>query len=491
EIGKESLIRIDAKTGEIRVPAAWFGEWTEDSVLANYYDPTNFLSNMMGKYKWGFNVSGNNEGWITRKVEQYDSGDEYQVRDGVFSVKPVSNRFEIESYPLNLAAESFDSVFVTMASNPPDGLAKVFFATDEGPQYSEDKAVAFEMLGQGGVHEYRAFMAGNPKWKGTVVGVRIEVEMGDGEAAEVDFDSIRLGRAYLSRVPDTGQTKCYDDKEEITCPSPDSRFCGQDADYAISPPDYEVKTIDGHDVTIDHVTGLIWQREDDGVKRTWSEAVEYCENLALAGHSDWRLPTKKELLGITNYGGFGPSIDTSFFPYTHGPEDRYWSGTTLTFLSLTAWSMSLWNSEPNMQAKGGLNYVRAVHGRPLEFGHFRDNGDGTVTDITTGLMWQQTEAKAMTWEKALVYCENLNLAGYSDWRLPNIRELSTLVDDSRHEPSIDKTHFPGCRPSQYWSSTTNVLYPTFGWYVGFEDGRVHGGGEKSRRNYVRAVRNAE
>jgi hypothetical protein len=295
----------------------------------------------------------------------------------------------------------------------------------------------------------------------------------------------------MSRVPDTGQTKCYDDKKEISCPNPGSPFYGQDANYSIIPQDYEVKAMDIDEVVIDHVTGLTWQREDDGVKRTWSEAVEYCENLTWAGHSDWRLPTKKELLGITSYGGFGPSIDTSFFPYGHGPEDRYWSGTTLTFLSLTAWSMSLWSSEPNMQAKGDLNYVRAVHGRPLEFGHFRENGDGTVTDITTGLMWQQTEAKAMTWEKALAYCENLNLAGYSDWRLPNIRELSSLVDDSCQEPSIDTSHFPGCRPAHYWSSTTNALYPTFGWYVGFEDGRVHGGGEKGRRQYVRAVRSAE
>ncbi|MBW1744407.1 MAG: DUF1566 domain-containing protein [Deltaproteobacteria bacterium] len=491
EIGKETLIRIDAKTGEIRVPASWFGEWEQASVYVNYYDPTNFLSNMMGKYKWGFNVSGNDEGWVPGNVEQYDGEHGCQVRDGVFSVKPVSNHFEIESYPLNLAAESFDSVFVTMASNPPDGRVRVFFATDEKPQYSEDRAVAFELLGQDGFHEYRAFMAGNPQWKGNIVGVRIAVEMVDGETTEVDFDSIRLGRAYLSRVPDTGQTRCYDDKKEITCPNPGSSFYGQDADYTIAPPDYDVKAMDIDEVVIDHVTGLTWQNEDDGVKRTWSEAVDYCENLTVAGYSDWRLPTKKELLGITNYAGFGPSIDTSFFPYAHGPEDRYWSGTTLTFLSLTAWSMSLWNSEPSMQAKGDLNYVRAVHGRPLEFGHFRDNGDGTVTDITTGLMWQQTEAKAMTWERALAYCEKLALAGYTDWKLPNIRELSSLLSDSCQEPSIDKAHFPGCRPSHYWSSTTNALYPTFGWYVGFEDGRVHGGGEKGRRSYVRAVRNAE
>jgi hypothetical protein len=275
------------------------------------------------------------------------------------------------------------------------------------------------------------------------------------------------------------------------CAAPDSPFHGQDADYTIMPPDLEIKLIDIDEVVIDHVTGLMWQKEDDGIKRTWSEAVEHCANLNRAGYSDWRLPTKKELLGITNYSGFGPCIDTSFFPYAYAPEDRYWSGTTLTFLSLTAWSMSLWNSEPAFQSKGDLNYVRAVRGRPLEFGHFRDNGNGTVSDITTGLMWQQTEAKVMTWEKALAHCEGLALAGYTDWRLPNIRELATLVDNTGNAPFIDNTYFPGCRPSHYWSSTTNALYPAFAWYVGFDDGGVHGGGEKGRRSYVRAVRNAE
>jgi hypothetical protein len=144
-----------------------------------------------------------------------------------------------------------------------------------------------------------------------------------------------------------------------------------------------------------------------------------------------------------------------------------------------------------MAVKGDHNYVRAVRGRSLEFGHFRDNGDGTVMDMRTGLMWQQEETKAMTWEKALAYCENLDLGGYNDWRLPGIRELLSLVDDIRRDPSINTAYFPGCWPSIYWSSTTHTLYPGFVWYVGFDDGQVHGGGHKGRRYYVRAVRGGE
>jgi len=128
-----------------------------------------------------------------------------------------------------------------------------------------------------------------------------------------------------------------------------------------------------------------------------------------------------------------------------------------------------------------------VRGRPLSFGDLRANGDGTATDVTTGLMWQQLETEVLNWAETLAYCEGLELAGYDDWRLPNIRELSSLVDDQTKGPSINVVFFPGCRPSPYWSSTTNADHPAFAWHVDFGDGRTHGG-HKGRRHYVRAVR---
>ena len=496
EIGKQSLIKVDPETGEIKVPATWFGEWTQDSVYENYYDPTNFLFNIMGKYRWDFNVNGNDEGWIAKSVKKYENGYMYQVRDGTLSVKPRSSKLRIVSYPLKTEAESFDSVFIRTSSNAPDGHGKVYFATGEEPQYSEDKALEFEILNDGKFHEYRVLMGDHHKWKGTIVGIRIDVlDTNIAKTTEINFDHIRLGRAYLSRTPDTGQTKCYDNNQEVTCPGPNDPFYGQDAHYAINPPGYEVKTINGHEVVIDHVTGLTWQRRDDGIKRTWQEAMDYCENLTLAGYSGWRLPAKKELQSIANYGSFGPApavnTATAYFPSPRLPDDCYWSATTRAFLALSARKVCFRNSQVKMSIKSDHNYVRAVRGRPLEFCHFKDNKDGTVTDITTGLMWHQTETSAMTWEKALAFCENLDLAGYHDWRLPNIRELLSLVDDSRRQPSIDTAYFPGCRPSIYWSSTTYSLYPGFAWYVSFNDGQVHGGGHKGRWNYVRAVRGGE
>jgi len=121
------------------------------------------------------------------------------------------------------------------------------------------------------------------------------------------------------------------------------------------------------------------------------------------------------------------------------------------------------------------------------WGGLIDNGDGTVTDTDTGLMWQKdTALGTYTWEQALSYCESSTLAGYNDWRLPNRNELQSIVDYSRYNPSIDPI-FSNTVSSSYWSSTTNAGYPGLAWFVFFGYGDVNGY-EKSGYYYVRAVR---
>jgi hypothetical protein len=483
EIGRQSLVRVDEETGEIMAPEFWFGQWRRDEVYENYYDPTNFLLNMTGKYKWDFNVNGNDEGWIAENVKEYKNGYNYEVSDGLLSVKPRSSNLQLISYPISLEAEIFDSVFLRMRSNGPGGHGRVYFATAEKPGYSEDKSMEFDVLDDGTFHEYRVYMAGNRDWEGTIVGIRLDFfDTAGGDTTTLNFDSIRLGRAYLSPTPDTGQSKCYDNNREIACPAPGEPFYGQDANYAINLPNYEIKIINGDEVVIDHITGLTWQRRDDGIKRTWYEAMDYCDSLALAGYSDWRRPAWNELQSMANYG----YLDPADFVYSAAPDDCYWSATSRS-TSPSALKACFRNNQITVGDKNEKNQVRAVRGRTLEFGHFRDNRDGTVTDITTGLMWEQTETRAMTWEEALAYSEDLVLAGFRDWRLPTIQELSRLVDESRREPSIDTAYFPGCRPSIYWSSTTHAQYHGFAWYVRFDDGLVQAG-HKGRRYYVRAVR---
>ena len=118
------------------------------------------------------------------------------------------------------------------------------------------------------------------------------------------------------------------------------------------------------------------------------------------------------------------------------------------------------------------------------------NGGGTVTDTATGLMWQQDEAGLMNWETALSYCENLQLAGYDDWRLPNINELQSLVDYSTYYPAIDHYAFPNAVSSLYWSSTTAARTTYYAWHVHFYYGYV-ANYFKSNSYYVRAVRGGQ
>jgi hypothetical protein len=102
-------------------------------------------------------------------------------------------------------------------------------------------------------------------------------------------------------------------------------------------------------------------------------------------------------------------------------------------------------------------------------------------------MWQQDTAPSIySWQEVLSYCENLTLAGYNDWRLPNVNELQSIVDYSRYDPAIDPI-FTNTMLPFYWSSTTNANNPNNAWIVNFNYGNVHYY-YKSSYNYVRAVR---
>ena len=103
----------------------------------------------------------------------------------------------------------------------------------------------------------------------------------------------------------------------------------------------------------------------------------------------------------------------------------------------------------------GLSLLRA------EFS--RDVNTNIVTDSTTNLWWQddsEVKTNSKVWQDAIDYCESLSLAGYSDWRLPNINELSSLINDTRSYPAIHET-FLNTSSSNYWSSTTKEGYPSY------------------------------
>ena len=136
-------------------------------------------------------------------------------------------------------------------------------------------------------------------------------------------------------------------------------------------------------------------------------------------------------------------------------------------------------------------------GCPSE-GRFVDNGNNTVTDNCTGLMWQKdtadvngdgqsTNQDSAVWCDALTYCENLSFASHDDWRLPNLPELESIVEYFRVGPSIDPVF--GAFSAYYWSSTSNAGVPSYAWSIVFTGGIVISH-DKDNDFYVRAVRNA-
>ena len=144
-------------------------------------------------------------------------------------------------------------------------------------------------------------------------------------------------------------------------------------------------------------------------------------------------------------------------------------------------------------------------GYPME-NRFTDNLNGTIKDNLTGLVWQQhtadineddeitAEGDMVSWQTALQYCEDLQFAAYDDWRLPNIREIMSLIDFGRFSPAINPlfTTAPSAEkePSAYWSSTPLIFHPRESWLVNFEFGFPASSNEQAEQTafYIRAVR---
>jgi hypothetical protein len=119
-------------------------------------------------------------------------------------------------------------------------------------------------------------------------------------------------------------------------------------------------------------------------------------------------------------------------------------------------------------------------------GPFVDNGDGTVTDRRTGLLWQQeSTAVEYSWSEALHYCEDLELGGHTDWRLPNVRELLSIVDYDRPDSLIDPI-LSGTLAGRCWSSSTGINMTFAAWSLAYNG--VLGFSWKDGDEHVRAVR---
>ncbi len=331
------------------------------------------------------------------------------------------------------------------------------------------------------------------------------------------------GQTLPYPVVDTGQDRCFSNDREVAYPQPGAAFDGQDAQYAGRAPAYK----DNGDGTVtDLNTGLMWQKTPDlKNKATFVRAVSDAKSFALAGHHDWRLPTIKELYSLIDFRGYSartagqsiPYIDTNFFAFAWGDEQKgerlidaqYWSATEYLGKTMTGnatvfgvnFADGRIKGYPKVSPRRGgemTEFVRYVRGNP-KYGvnDFADTGDGAVTDRATGLVWQKADSgKGLNWEAALAYAESLNLAGHDDWRLPNAKELQSIVDyghapdatdRAKQGPALNPVFKMGDPEAWYWTGTTHLenracgfaVYVCFGKAMGSMHGEkmnVHGAG---------------
>jgi len=268
-------------------------------------------------------------------------------------------------------------------------------------------------------------------------------------------------------IVDTDVQEHYSNTVIISAPSSGQAFYGQDATYNGNQPSY---TDNGDGTITDNVTGLMWE-QDMGIKISYDDAITKAANSTLGGYSDWRVPTIKELVSLAYFTGrcMGENvvdkfIDTNYFnqpigdttiPGTREIDAQTWSITEYVGLTMggdeTVFGYNFVDGRlkgypkynPQTQNPNEM-YFRMVR-LNISYGvnNFSDNGDGTITDAATGLMWQQTDdGNTRDWENSLLYAESLTLAGYDDWRLPNAKELHSILDYTRcpditNSPAID------------------------------------------------------
>jgi hypothetical protein len=335
-------------------------------------------------------------------------------------------------------------------------------------------------------------------------------------------------------IVDTAQIRCYTDDREIQYPKPGADWFGQDAQYAGNAPSYK----DNRDGTVtDLNTGLMWQG-DPGKKMTFKQALSGAAKCKLAEHRDWRLPTIKELYSLILFNGTDPDpmvrstsrqkpfIDTKYFKFKYGDTDRGERIIDSQFATRTKYVSTTMRGDETMfgvnfadgrikgypmksprTGKGKTFHVLYVRGNK-HYGKnaFKNNGDGTVTDAATGLIWMKVDSGALkagkkkdgklNWQEALDWAENLTYAGRSDWRLPNVKELQSIVNYKRSpattnsaaiDPIFQATSFAAEGGKKdfpnYWSGTTHAslsrastaCYVAFGRSFGWMPNRRSGG----------------
>jgi hypothetical protein len=272
-------------------------------------------------------------------------------------------------------------------------------------------------------------------------------------------DAVEAGRDVADAATEAG-TSCNDvgpGSAWAAWPMPDPTSTSYDTSAA--------------DVVVDRVTGLMWQRAVGPDSYAWDQAKAYCDCLALGDHDDWRLPTRIELVSIVDFAKGDPAVDGDAFPSS--PSDYFWTSSLVAGSSDVAFYLYFFDGNTHSMGKDTTYRARCVRSNGSAVGSapsFTLPGDGTVVDEKTKLTWQRdVDPVVRTWSDAKTYCETLALAG-GGFRLPNMKELQTLIDEGAADPAIDAAAFPGTPSESFWASTPLAADASESWFVSFYNG---------------------
>lgn len=218
----------------------------------------------------------------------------------------------------------------------------------------------------------------------------------------------------------------------------------------------------------DDATGLIWEETGD-TQGDWNTSKIYCEALDKDGLT-WRLPTIDELIALSDKTVSLPAVDSVF---TSTLPNQYWTGSEyLASSEDDIWTVNFNTSNTNVSDKNETRYVRCVSSEETTStsSYTRDNVNEVVLDASTNLMWQDDATTIdtndkKTYDGAIDKCTNSGLAGYADWRLPDINELDSVTDKNTASPAMS-SEFQNKSSAKFWSSTKQVDNSK-AWYIYF------------------------
>jgi hypothetical protein len=320
---------------------------------------------------------------------------------------------------------------------------------------------------------------------------------------------------------DTNQRVCYDVTGSMSCPlSAADAFYGQDAQYGLdltydeSERFTRSEPVTDEPIVEDALTGMVWTgcafgaigaECDDGTPLwlPFANALAACDELDWGGFDDWHLPDIHEARTLLNSGGTASFFET-YFPNAEGSTWTLSAGADPAYI----WAVNFLDHFASLSLSTNSFFVLCVRGIPEQpyTDHFlrgETGGSYWTQDSATQKRWQACPAgmaatsdsctgtaTLMTWAEALSYCEGLDAAAIDTWRLPNIQELMTIVDDRLASPAIDTSAgaFPGAISEVFWSSTSHTYYPAYALFVDFDTGNQSWGTpSKTEQACVRCV----